>query len=130
MKRTFDQTTKDQPNPDEEGKDDGLSGKTLYGIDGKRRKLSTQRLGDFIVKAKDAVHFKIVSSVEQIDSEGSESFFEPKFLYWVSLLCSMLIHLDLFAAIRRGREDFWLRELVNHDLPQCSATDPLRPDFL
>ena len=84
MKRTFDQITKDPQN--EEGKDDELTGKTLYGLDMKRRKLSTQKLGDFIVKAKDAFHFKIVSSVEQIDSENSDNLFEPKFLYWVSHL--------------------------------------------
>ena len=84
MKRTFDQITKDPQNPDEETKDDGLAGKTLYGVETKRRKLSSQKVGDFIVKAKDAFHFKIVSSVEQIDSEASENFFEPKFLYWVS----------------------------------------------
>ena len=41
MKRTFDQITKDPKNPDEETKDDGQNDKTLYGVDTKRRKLSS-----------------------------------------------------------------------------------------
>ena len=64
MKRTFDQITKDPQNPNGESKDEDLGGKTLYGVDIKRRKLSSQKLGDFIVKAKDAFHFRIVSSIE------------------------------------------------------------------
>ena len=49
MKRTFDQITKDPQNPDEETKDDGQNGKTLYGVDTKRRKLSSQKV-KYVVK--------------------------------------------------------------------------------
>ena len=55
-------------------------------MEAKRRKLDTQRIGDFIVKGLDAVHFRIVSDVSQITEEDSDKseFFAPKFLYWVS----------------------------------------------
>ena len=83
MKRTFSQITKE---PD--ANQNGESHKTLYGIEEKRRKLDTQKIGDFIVNAREAIHFKIVSVPDQINPDDSGGFFEPKFLYWVSILAA------------------------------------------
>jgi hypothetical protein len=48
----------------------------------KRRKLDDQKIGDFIVKALDSFHFKIVTSIGEVNAD-SGSFFAPKFLYWM-----------------------------------------------
>lgn len=40
-------------------------------------------MGDFIVKALDSVHFKIVSNIDQINDGESADFFAPKFLHWI-----------------------------------------------
>ena len=79
MKRTFSQMTKDP-----EANQKAEASKVLYGAEEKRKKLDTQKIGDFIVNARDAIHFKIVSTSEEVNADESESFFEPKFLYWVS----------------------------------------------
>ena len=55
----------------------------LYGVEAKRRKIEVQRVGDFIVKGLDAIHFKIVSDVSEVDNDETGSFFAPKFLYWL-----------------------------------------------
>ena len=81
MKRTFSQITKDP-----EANQNGEASKVLYGTEEKRKKLNTQKIGDFIVNARDAIHFKIVSTSEEVSADESEAFFEPKFLYWVSEL--------------------------------------------
>ena len=65
----------------EESKD---STALLYGIEAKRRRIDGQRIGDFIVKGLESVHFKIVSEASEINDENSGNYFAPKFLYWVS----------------------------------------------
>lgn len=55
----------------------------LYGPEQKRKKLESQRIGDFIVNALDAFHFKIVSNITDIDDQNCPNC-APKFLYWVS----------------------------------------------
>ena len=56
----------------------------LYGLEGKRRRVDEQRIGDFIVKGLDSVHFKIVSDQSEVSDETTGKYFAPKFLYWVS----------------------------------------------
>jgi len=73
MKRTFDQITQDPSQPSLE---------LLYGLTKKRKKLTDQRVGDFISNAKDVIHFKIANSAT--DLEQQTGFFEAKFLDWVS----------------------------------------------
>ena len=41
----------------------------LYGIEAKRRRIDEQRIGDFIVKGLDSVHFKIVSEASEVNEE-------------------------------------------------------------
>lgn len=40
-------------------------------------------VGDYIVKAIDSVHFKIVSDLNQLEDANSADFFAPKFLHWI-----------------------------------------------
>ena len=75
MKRTFDQIT-----PSEEPVLN-LMGQQ-YNVAQKRQKIEGQRIGDFIVKAIESVHFKIVKSENDIN-DVSGSFFAPKYLYWM-----------------------------------------------
>ena len=42
----------------------------LYGLEGKRRKIDAQRIGDFIVKGLEAVHFKIVRDTAEVEDES------------------------------------------------------------
>ncbi len=73
MKRTFAEALIDQNSKTES---------ILYGVNQKRRKLEDQKIGDFIVKAIDSFHFKIVGNPVDICSD-SGNFFAPKFLYWM-----------------------------------------------
>jgi hypothetical protein len=41
----------------------------LYGHEQKRRKLENQKIGDFIVKAKLAVHFRLTSDLNKLEDE-------------------------------------------------------------
>ena len=50
----------------------------MYTADTKKRKLETQRIGDFIVKAAEAVHFRITPNLDP-----AASFFSPKFTHQV-----------------------------------------------
>lgn len=47
----------------------------LYQIDSKKKKLETQRVGDFIVKALESIHFRI--------GQDSEQWFGPKFTHQI-----------------------------------------------
>lgn len=57
----------------------------LYGITQKRAKLDSQRIGDYIVKASEVFHFKIVSERGQIDGSSADQpiFFAPKFTHFL-----------------------------------------------
>ena len=70
MKRTFDQIT---PAPVND---------LLYTPSQKQLKLNDQKIGDFIVKAIDAFHFKIVASALEINT-NTGFFIAPKYLYWL-----------------------------------------------
>lgn len=45
-------------------------------------KIEGQKIGDFIVNAIDAIHFKVVSSEQELTAD-SGFFFAPKFVYWM-----------------------------------------------
>ena len=47
------------------------SASTLYNQSQKRRKIEQQRVGNFIVKVADALHFRIIDG-EQKDDEGEQ----------------------------------------------------------
>lgn len=55
----------------------------LYGLEAKRRKIEQQRIGDFIVKGLEAVHFKIVDNQSEVEDDSLGNYFAPKFLYWL-----------------------------------------------
>jgi len=55
---------------------------TTYDPALKRRKLEDQKIGDFIVKAIESFHFKIVTSIGEVTADSGH-FFAPKFLYWM-----------------------------------------------
>ena len=75
MKRTIPEITTDE-NVQSSGN------QMLYSVSQKRRKIDDQKIGDFIVKAIDSFHFKIVAHPIDITAESGQ-FFAPKFLYWM-----------------------------------------------
>ena len=83
MKRTFGEFSQSQANGNENQQQDQLLG-GLYGLEAKRRKIDQQRIGDFIVKGLEAVHFKIVDNQAEVEDDSLGNYFAPKFLYWVS----------------------------------------------
>ena len=64
MKRSLDQITQSQDKKEE----------LFFDESTKKRKLDTQRIGAFIVKANDAIHFRIVSAE---DFESRDKYFGP-----------------------------------------------------
>jgi hypothetical protein len=60
--------------------------------DAKRRRIDAQKIGDFIVDAKQAVHFRLTSNfAAQEDENFTSKFFGPEFMHFVSIiLCLML----------------------------------------
>jgi hypothetical protein len=47
-----------------------------------RQKVTSARIGDFISKALNSFHFKVVSTDSELVSDAGR-FFAPKFLYWM-----------------------------------------------
>ena len=68
MKRTFDEFQKGQPAQEEEKKQE--ESLPTYGESGKRKRMEEQRIGDFIVKGLNAIHFKLVSTAADIEDES------------------------------------------------------------
>ena len=56
----------------------------MYGVNQKRRKVEEQRIGEFISKGLNAIHFKIVTDSSEVEDETKGQYFAPKYLYWVS----------------------------------------------
>ncbi len=72
MKRKFDEISNEQGDT------------TIYDSGVKRRKIQSQRIGDFIVDAKKAFHFRLYSSVNADSIPNDKLYFSPKFMHFVS----------------------------------------------
>ena len=54
----------------------------IYGVDSKRRKIENQKIGDFIVNAKQSIHFRLSSDINKLEDENATSpFFGPVFVH-------------------------------------------------
>lgn len=56
----------------------------VYNQDLKRRRIENQKIGEFIVDAKQAVHFRLASTFP--DEAHSEEYFAPLFMHFVSAI--------------------------------------------
>eukprot|EP00347_Sterkiella_histriomuscorum_P005759 403355378 len=56
----------------------------IYGNETKRRKLQAQRIGDFIVDARQAINFRLSSDINKLeDLQATTLFFSPQFVHFV-----------------------------------------------
>lgn len=54
----------------------------VYGVESKRRKIENQKIGDFIVDAKQSIHFRLTSDINNLEDEkATTSFFGPLFVH-------------------------------------------------
>jgi hypothetical protein len=74
----------------------------MFGPETKRRRLENQKIGDFIVDAKQALHFRLTSDFNSLEDEAhTTKFFGPEFAHQVSTQNNDFN----FLAIRARREN-------------------------